>query len=1424
MSVLKFFRGLDISGTSFKNDPFPPEVDRLLNVRWIKLNACDLDMLPSAVNRLPKLEYLSIKNNELLSIGPSVTLLTNLRSFRAANNALEHSDISPELYKLEDLSTLDLSSNSIDTMPDEMAEAAGLLVLDLSNNKLKDLSRVFLVKVTDVEYLDISSNQITSLPPQIRRLANLRTLILSRNPLTNTAASLRAVSSLEYLVRLELRQTERRVVTLPPEIAECVRLEEIDLAENNFTEFPEVLTLLPNLREINLSDNQITKLPRSVKELKQLRTLNISRNALRDIHALTELESLVRLFANGNEIAELPCDIHKLQHLEVLRLARNKIIVLPIALCSLKQLKELILDNNLLTALPVQLHNLPALSSSGTFSARHNPGNPHPPPKHLLTITQEHNQQQQGRHTPTALRAEVEASKEDDPETSDSACYGVNFKQQALRAAKAANRKSMSHQRGQLHVLGGPGLREALEEESEEEIEKPELHRAPSKVKMDLSQLKQAENILKGLADTSSSESLTINETPELVDSFQEGTSKEDGSKAAAAANKISAADVGAAPRKTKNWKHMIQNPVVDGKNIFGDDFHDFLGLKIWRIEDFSPVLVNSIDHGNFYEADCYIVLDASENEVQDIVHRVYFWIGAKASLDKQASAAINAVNLRAYLQVDELCHREEQDDESRQFSLLFGNKISYIEGGTESGFYATEEFIRPTRMYLLHGRISLMACAVPLQKKQLQSDNVYLIDEDEMKVMWLWIGNKTNLVLRQKACLFCEKAVSTSNMKVVTVYQGQETEEFLELFDEEDDSFINANDATVKALQAHQPIIKLHEMHMGDGYLELPQVVPAGRPIAPSMLSSNGVYILDHWSDMYIWIGRRSSRLVRAAAARVALELRNVLPRPDYFLLSTVTEGTEPQVFKSKFQGWDDVLKIDHRSKDLVHVEANVLRRALKSTLAPDQQRMLNVLPEQLTASPLAKLLGKDEFKQFASMKVDVAELFSGPPMVMSEEEASALENGWQDDLDSLDAFLLQGGQFKALEKIRVGHFYSKECYIYLCSQWRPVPGSTRKARRSAGTTGESEDDDLGDYDLDDAEQEEDGDAEEYEGEEELECVAYFWQGRDASKMAWLQFRFGGNLERIEALVQQKYHCQLRLQREYQHKESMQFMALFNREVVMHEGTYEEERADKTPRLFRIHEWKPTIFTKTVQERLSPALFSPTDCCILYVPFEGAEARGVVYVWQGAQASKSMLDVSKAIGNHVIWGANFSRQMVLQGNEPERFFLSALDISAMPNLDEVGPHIDAVRFFVCTNRQGHFRVADCSDWFCQDDLRDEDVAILDLGTNVSLWIGPYASDVLIKLSEASAQEYIRQLPPSRGLDINDLRIIIQGKEPFDFTAVFHGWSHHLQAAKELSKPLDFLGHVKGDNYQRQCYEDGRQATHEIVLAEDSQC
>lgn len=79
------------------------------------------------------------------------------------------------------------------------------------------------------------------------------------------------------------------------------------------------------------------------------------------------------------------------------------------------------------------------------------------------------------------------------------------------------------------------------------------------------------------------------------------------------------------------------------------------------------------------------------------------------------------------------------------------------------------------------------------------------------------------------------------------------------------------------------------------------------------SILDTKQVYILDCKTDVFVWIGKKSTRLVRCAALKLSQELNSMLDRPDFCSVTRCLEGTEPQIFKTKFVGWDDVLPVDY-------------------------------------------------------------------------------------------------------------------------------------------------------------------------------------------------------------------------------------------------------------------------------------------------------------------------------------------------------------------------------------------------------------------------------------------------------------------------------------------------------------------------------
>lgn len=67
--------------------------------------------------------------------------------------------------------------------------------------------------------------------------------------------------------------------------------------------------------------------------------------------------------------------------------------------------------------------------------------------------------------------------------------------------------------------------------------------------------------------------------------------------------------------------------------------------------------------------------------------------------------------------------------------------------------------------------------------------------------------------------------------------------------------------------------------------------------PQLQSLLDTKCVYILDCWSDVFIWIGRKSPRLVRAAALKLGQEICSMLHRPKHACVTRNLEGTECQV-----------------------------------------------------------------------------------------------------------------------------------------------------------------------------------------------------------------------------------------------------------------------------------------------------------------------------------------------------------------------------------------------------------------------------------------------------------------------------------------------------------------------------------------------
>ncbi|ELR67594.1 Serine/threonine protein kinase [Photobacterium marinum] len=154
-----------------------------------------------------------------------------------------------EILQLADsLEILDLTNNSLSSLPQELTQLKKLKIIFASNNCFETLPEV-LGQCQNLEMVGFKSNQIkyvpkNSLPPK------LRWLIL----------------------------TDNRIETLPDTLGERPRLQKLALAGNCLTHLPQTLSQSTNLELVRISANQLTECPDQLLGLPKLAWLSFSGN------------------------------------------------------------------------------------------------------------------------------------------------------------------------------------------------------------------------------------------------------------------------------------------------------------------------------------------------------------------------------------------------------------------------------------------------------------------------------------------------------------------------------------------------------------------------------------------------------------------------------------------------------------------------------------------------------------------------------------------------------------------------------------------------------------------------------------------------------------------------------------------------------------------------------------------------------------------------------------------------------------------------------------------------------------------------------------------------------------------------------------------------------------------------------------------
>ncbi|KAI3917891.1 hypothetical protein MKW98_000125 [Papaver atlanticum] len=308
-----------------------------------------------------------------------------------SNLGLSSSDFLTELCQIDSLEVLDVSVNSLSSIPDgfflDCGKLNGLKRLDLSQNKLSGVFPNFsgfsslgtlqlsknqfegpipdeLFSFQNLTWVDLSNNRISGfLSNSIGNLFKLETLLLSSNHLSGEIP--RNLSNIKTLTRLAANQNNFSG-TIPRGISQYVQ--NLDLSFNNLVgPIPIDLLSPPKLESVDLSFNSLLgPIPENISiSLLRLRLGSNFFNGSIPSATIEKLTQLMYLELGNNSLSgEIPVELGNCVKLALLDLSQNKLSgSLPTELGNLRQLQVMKLQSNKVSGgIPNQISQMQNLS------------------------------------------------------------------------------------------------------------------------------------------------------------------------------------------------------------------------------------------------------------------------------------------------------------------------------------------------------------------------------------------------------------------------------------------------------------------------------------------------------------------------------------------------------------------------------------------------------------------------------------------------------------------------------------------------------------------------------------------------------------------------------------------------------------------------------------------------------------------------------------------------------------------------------------------------------------------------------------------------------------------------------------------------------------------------------------------------------
>uniref|UniRef100_A0A2L2YLK1 Insulin-like growth factor-binding protein complex acid labile subunit n=1 Tax=Parasteatoda tepidariorum TaxID=114398 RepID=A0A2L2YLK1_PARTP len=294
----------------------------------LNLEGNNLKNVPSAINKLSKLQYLNLANNQITVLPANAfSGLPGVKELRLDGNKINK--IFPGAFNniLRSLDKLHLQHNKIQKFERNVfKQMVKLKYLDISYNDFSKFAKTDFTDLTFLWFLNVSNNHLNEFPRSaLTRNAQLRVLNASNNNLKEIDAyllrGLRLLRDL-YLAGNKIKTIAQRALITP------TRLRTLDLARNSMQDIGyEMFKDMNWLERLDLSYNKISRIAsNSFIRMFQV-VVDLSHNNISFIGkgAFVEMSNVTVFDLSYNSISEIAPETFQNSDVNELRLDYNNI-------------------------------------------------------------------------------------------------------------------------------------------------------------------------------------------------------------------------------------------------------------------------------------------------------------------------------------------------------------------------------------------------------------------------------------------------------------------------------------------------------------------------------------------------------------------------------------------------------------------------------------------------------------------------------------------------------------------------------------------------------------------------------------------------------------------------------------------------------------------------------------------------------------------------------------------------------------------------------------------------------------------------------------------------------------------------------------------------------------------------------------------